>query len=87
MCVLSSHLFWTSGLWKYQPGSHRRKVTQEEGHAGFLIHLLSAVLSSIFREKDSAVPFPRRPCKSNFVYTRINRSPLVRHYILFIYLL
>ena len=28
-------------------------VTQEEGGTGFLIHLLS-------REKDSAVPFPRR---------------------------
>ena len=26
--VLSSHLFWTSGLWTYQPGSHRRKVTK-----------------------------------------------------------
>ena len=23
VCVLSSHLFWTSGLWTYQPGSHR----------------------------------------------------------------
>ena len=28
-CVLSSHLFWTSGPWTYQPGSHRRKVTQD----------------------------------------------------------
>ena len=29
--------------WRYQPGgSHRRKVTQEEGHTGFFIHLLSA---------------------------------------------
>ena len=28
-CVLSSHLFWTSGLWTYQPGSHRRKVIQD----------------------------------------------------------
>ena len=60
-CVLSSHLFWTSGLWMYQPGSHRRKVTQEEGHTGFL-HLPSAMLALIFHhEKDSAVPFPRRP--------------------------
>ena len=32
-------------------------VTQEEGHTGFLIHLLSAVRA----EKDSAIPFPRRP--------------------------
>ena len=41
MCVLSSHLFWTSDLWTHQPGSHRRKVT------GFY-HLPSAVLALIF---------------------------------------
>ena len=36
-------------------------VTQEGDHTGFL-HLPSAVLALIFyREKDSAVPFPRRP--------------------------
>ena len=29
VCVLSSYLFWTSGLWTYQPGLHRRKVTQD----------------------------------------------------------
>ena len=29
VCVLSSHLFWTSGLWTYQPGSHRRNATQD----------------------------------------------------------
>ena len=43
-------------------------VTQEEGHTGFLIHLLSArriqpFLSLLDREK------------SNFEYLRINRSP------------
>ena len=80
VCVLSSHLFWTSGLWAYQPGSHHNRnpfkcheevlyllllfsshtfwtsssldvpagVTQEEGHTGFLIHLLSAVRALIF---------------------------------------
>ena len=39
-------------------------VTHEEGLTVFLIHLASAVLGFIFnfsREKDSAVPFPRRP--------------------------
>ena len=41
-------------------------VTQEEGYTCvlfyFFIHLPSAVLALIFyREKDSAVPFPRRP--------------------------
>ena len=34
--------------WTYQPGSHRRKVTQEEGHTGFPIHLLSAVRALTF---------------------------------------
>ena len=41
--VLSSHLFWTSGLWTYQPGSHWRKVTQD-----FLFNLPSAVFALIF---------------------------------------
>ena len=36
-------------------------VTQEEGNTGFSIHLLSAVLALMSREKDSAIPFPRRP--------------------------
>ena len=26
---LSSHLFWTSDLWTHQPGSHKRKITQD----------------------------------------------------------
>ena len=34
--------------WTYQPGSHRRKVTQEEGHTGFFIHLPSAVRALVF---------------------------------------
>ena len=38
VCVMSSHLFWTSGLWTYQSG-----VTQEEGHTEFL-HLPSSEL-------------------------------------------
>ena len=29
VCVLSSHSFWTAGLWTYQPGSHERKFTQD----------------------------------------------------------
>ena len=53
--------------WTYQPGSHRRKVTQEEGHTGGRSHRISHPPSFcgaclIFsREKDSAIPFPRRP--------------------------
>ena len=45
LCFLPIH----SGLqWTYQPGSHRKKVTQEEGNTGFFTHLLSAVLALIF---------------------------------------
>ena len=51
--MLSSHFFWTLGLWTYHPG-----VTREEGRTGFL-HLPSAcgACLNFRREKDSAVPF------------------------------
>ena len=48
--------FWTSSSLDVPAG-----VTQEEGHTGFFIHLLSAVRAHFSREKDSAIPFPRRP--------------------------
>ena len=41
VCVFSSHSFWTS---MDVPAG----VTQEEGHTGFFIHLLSAVRALIF---------------------------------------
>ena len=41
--VFSFHLFWTSSSLDVPAG-----VTQEEGHTGFLIHLLSAVRALIF---------------------------------------
>ena len=46
MCVcfvFSSHSFWTSSSLDVPAGA-----TQEEGHTGFLIHLLSAVRALIF---------------------------------------
>ena len=43
VCVFSSHPFWTSSSLDVPAG-----VTQEEGHTGFLIHLLSAVQKLIF---------------------------------------
>ena len=43
VCVFSSHLFWTSSSLDVPAG-----VTQEEGHTGFLIHLLSAMRALIF---------------------------------------
>ena len=44
--VFSSHSFWTSNSLDVPAG-----VTQEEGHTGFLIHLLSAVRALIFLAK------------------------------------
>ena len=60
VCVFSFHSFWTS---MDVPAG---VTQQEEGNTGFSIHLLSAVLALFFffffsREKDSAIPFPRRP--------------------------
>ena len=44
VCVFSFHSFWTSSSLDVPAG-----VTQEEGHTGFLIHLLiSAVRALIF---------------------------------------
>ena len=43
-CVLCFLPIHSGHQWTYQPGSHR----QEEGHTGFLIHLLSAVRALIF---------------------------------------
>ena len=43
VCVFSSHSFWTSSSLDVPAG-----VTQEEGHTGFLIYLLSAVRALIF---------------------------------------
>ena len=71
MCVLSSHLFWTSDLWLHQPGSHRRKVAQD-----FSNFLLRACFNFLSREGFSR-PFPSSTVKSNFVYPRNNRSPLL----------
>ena len=43
VCVCSSRSFWTSSSLDVPAG-----VTQEEGHTGFFIHLLSAVRALIF---------------------------------------
>ena len=43
VCVFSSHPFWASSSLDVPAG-----VTQEEGHTGFFIHLLSAVRALIF---------------------------------------
>ena len=43
VCVFSSHSFWISSSLDVPAG-----VTQEEGHTGFLVHLLSAVRALLF---------------------------------------
>ena len=64
VCVFSSHSFWTSSSLDVPAG-----VTQEEGHTGFLIHLLSAVRALIFlARKGFSHSFPSSTVKSNFVY-------------------
>ena len=57
MCVLSSHLFWTSDLWTHQPGSHRRKVTQD---------FSSTFLPACLKREGFSRPFPSSTVKSNF---------------------
>ena len=44
VCVFSAHSFWTSSSLDVPAGV----TQQEEGHTGFLIHLLSAVRALIF---------------------------------------
>ena len=63
LCVFSSRLFWTSSSLDVPAG-----VTQEEGHTGFLIRLLSAVRALIFLREGFSHSFPSSTVKSNFVY-------------------
>ena len=62
VCVFSSHSFWTSSSLDVPAG-----VTQEKGHTGERSHRNSHPPSfcdaclNFSREKDSAIPFPRRP--------------------------
>ena len=64
LCVVfSSHSFWTSGLLDVPAG-----VTQEEGHTGILIQLLSAVRAFILSREVFSHSFPSSTMKSNFVY-------------------
>ena len=78
VCVLSFHLFWTSGLWTHQRGSHRRKVTQD--FSTFLLRGLPQFLPG----EGFSRPFPSSTVKSNFAFPRINRSPLVGNGMIFL---
>ena len=61
--VFSSHFFWTSSSLDVTA-----RVTQEEVHTGFLIHLLSAVGALIFLARRIQPFLPSSTVKSNFVY-------------------
>ena len=58
--------------WMYQPGSHRRKVTHD-----FLSTFLLRCMPLFFSREGFSRSFPPSTVKSNLVYLRINRSPLV----------
>ena len=71
VCVLSSHLFWTSGLWTYQPRSHR--ISHPPSFCGAYLK---------FSRERKIHPFVfllAATVESNHVYQRINRSPLLGH--------
>ena len=50
--ILGVRLNLSYNMWTHQPGSYRKKATQE-GEGGFAL--------IFYREKDAAVRFPRRP--------------------------
>ena len=74
--------------WMYQPG-----VTQEEVHTGFILVPPSFCGACLYfsREKDSAVPFPRRPfcpilCTNDVGFTYLQymdfqREPQSKHHL------
>ena len=58
MCV--SDLFWTPRLWTYQPGSHRRNITQD--FSTFILRCLPY----FFSREGFSRSFPSSTMKSNF---------------------
>ena len=64
--------------WMYQPGSHRRKVTQD-----FSSTFLLRCMLLFFSREGCSRSFPSSNVKSNFVCQRLNRSPLVGRFYFF----
>ena len=77
VCVFSSHSFWTSSSLDVPAG-----VTQEEGHTGFPIHLLSAVRALIFLARRIQPFLSLVDREVEFCVLRFNRSPPVGHFCL-----
>ena len=61
--------------WTYQPGSHRRKVTQNFSSTFFM-----RCVPQFFSREGFSHSFPSSTVKSEFVYLRFNRSPPVGHF-------
>ena len=72
--MFSFHSFWTSSSLDVPAG-----VTQEEGHTGFFIHLLSAGPALIFLAR-RIQPFLSLVDREVEFYVRFNRSPPVWHF-------
>ena len=71
--------------------SGRRCGRTSRGHIGGRSHRIfppsfCGAYLNFYREKDSAFPFPPSTVKSNFVDPRSDRSPLVGHDCLFLFL-
>ena len=79
MCVCVCFLPISSGRqvrWTYQPGSHRRKVTQD-----FSSTFLLRCVPLFFSREGFSRSFPSSTVKSNLcANVLINRSPLVGHF-------
>ena len=73
MCVCVCACFVISFILDVRLVEAPAGVIQEEGHTGFL-HLPYVVLAFILSQKDSAIPFPRRPfCTSIQIIVLYNR--------------
>ena len=78
-CVLPSHLFWTSGFVDVPAG-----VKQEEGHAGILIHLPSAVRALVFPARRIQPFLSLVDREVEFCVLMIYRSPLAGLFFFFL---
>ena len=79
VCVISSHLFWTSSSLDVPA-----RVTQEEGHTVFFIHLPSAVHAFIFlARRNFSHFFPSSTVKSKFWVLMISSLAFFTFLLLF----
>ena len=80
VCFLPIHSGRHQDRWTYQPGSHRRKVTQDFSSTFFL-----RCVPSFFSREGFSLSLPSSTVKSNFVYLRFNRSPPVGHFCFYFF--